>query len=121
MHPNPRIFFSAGEASGDHYGAQLIHTLRETLPAATFTGLGGTEMETAGQQRIIHAEDVAVMGITEILRHIPRIYTSYRRLVRSIRSERPDAAVLIDFPDVDFRLAKHLRRLGVPVVWFVSP
>ena len=121
MHPNPRIFLSAGEASGDHYGAQLIHALRGALPKATFTGLGGTEMETAGQQRIVHAEDVAVMGITEILRHIPHIYASYRKLVRSIRSERPDVAVLIDFPDVNFRLAKHLKRLGVPVVWFVSP
>ncbi len=78
-------------------------------------------MERAGQQRVIRAEDVAVMGITEILRHIPKIYASYRRLVRSIRDQRPDVAVLIDFPDVNFRLAKHLHRAGVPVVWFVSP
>lgn len=61
------------------------------------------------------------MGVTEILRHIPHIYASYRKLVASIRRERPDVAVLIDFPDVNFRLAKHLRRAGVPVVWFVSP
>jgi len=78
-------------------------------------------MEAAGQHRIICAEDVAVMGVTEILRHIPRIYLSYRRLVRSIQRDRPDVAVLIDFPDVNFRLAKHLHRAGVPVVWFVSP
>ncbi len=78
-------------------------------------------MEAAGQQRTVRAEDVAVMGVTEILRHIPRIYASYRRLVRSLRRDRPDAAVLIDFPDVNFRLAKHLRRAGVPVLWFVSP
>ena len=78
-------------------------------------------MEAAGQQRVIRAEDVAVMGITEILRHVPRIYASYRRLVRSIRQQRPDVAVLIDFPDVNFRLAKHLRRARVPVIWFVSP
>ena len=61
------------------------------------------------------------MGLTEILRHIPHIYASYRKLVASIRRERPDIAVLIDFPDVNFRLAKHLQRAGVPVVWFVSP
>ncbi len=78
-------------------------------------------MEAAGQERVVRAEDVAVMGVTEILRHVPRIYASYRRLVRSIRAERPDVAVLIDFPDVNFRLAKHLHRAGVPVVWFVSP
>jgi lipid-A-disaccharide synthase len=62
-----------------------------------------------------------VMGVTEILRHVPRIYANYRRLVRSIQRERPDVAVLIDFPDVNFRLAKHLHKAGVPVVWFVSP
>ena len=78
-------------------------------------------MEAAGQERVVRAEDVAVMGITEILRHVPRIYASYRKLVRSLRQQRPDIAVLIDFPDVNFRLAKHLRRAGIPVIWFVSP
>jgi lipid-A-disaccharide synthase len=78
-------------------------------------------MEREGQHRIVRAEDVAVMGIVEILRHIPHIYASYRKLVASIRRERPDIAVLIDFPDVNFRLAKHLHRAGVPVIWFVSP
>jgi lipid-A-disaccharide synthase len=91
------------------------------LPGASFTGLGGSQMEEAGQQRVVRAEDVAVMGVTEILRHIPHIYASYRKLVASVRRERPDVAVLIDFPDVNFRLAKHLQRAGVPVVWFVSP
>ena len=119
--PNPRIFLSAGEASGDTYGAALITALRAHLPEATFTGLGGTHMEQAGQARVIRAEDVAVMGVTEILRHIPHIYASYRKLVASIKRDRPDVAVLIDFPDVNFRLAKHLARAGVPVVWFVSP
>ncbi len=121
MKPNPRVFVSAGEASGDAYGAALISALRERLPEASFTGLGGSQMEEAGQQRVVRAEDVAVMGVTEILRHIPHIYASYRKLVASIRRERPDVAVLIDFPDVNFRLAKHLQRAGVPVVWFVSP
>jgi len=121
MKPNPRIFLSAGEASGDAYGAALIETLTKRLPGATFTGLGGSQMEHAGQQRVVRAEEVAVMGVTEILRHIPHIYASYRKLVRSIRANRPDIAVLIDFPDVNFRLAKHLHRAGVPVVWFVSP
>lgn len=78
-------------------------------------------MRAAGQRQVVRAEDVAVMGITEILRHIPTILRSYRSLVRAIVRERPSAAVLIDFPDVNFRLAKHLKRLGIPVVWFVSP
>ena len=118
---NPRTFLSAGEASGDAYGAAIIRALRERLPDATFTGLGGSQMEAAGQHRVVRAEDVAVMGVTEILRHIPHIYASYRKLVADIRRQRPAAAVLIDFPDVNFRLAKHLQRAGVPVIWFVSP
>ncbi len=121
MRTDPLIFLSAGEASGDHYGAELITALKEFLPQARFTGLGGTQMEAAGQHRVIRAEDVAVMGITEILRHIPRILGSYLQLVAAIKKQRPNVAVLIDFPDVNFRLAKHLKRLGVPVIWFVSP
>ncbi|MFN2975601.1 lipid-A-disaccharide synthase [Terriglobus aquaticus] len=121
MRPDPLIFVSAGEASGDHYGAELIGSLRGKLPQARFVGLGGAAMESAGQRRIVRAEDVAFMGITEIVRHIPRVLQSFRRLVAILRRERPDAAVLIDFPDVNFRLAKHCKRLGIPVIWFVSP
>ena len=117
----PQIFVSAGEASGDRYGAALIAELATQLPGATFTGLGGAGMRAAGQVQTVRAEDVAVMGITEILRHVPRIWSLYRRLVAGIRRDPPSAAVLIDFPDVNFRLAKHLRALGVPVIWFVSP
>jgi lipid-A-disaccharide synthase len=78
-------------------------------------------METVGQQRTVRAEDVAHMGITEVIQHAPLIYRQYRKLVASIKKQRPDVAILIDFPDVNFRLAKHLSRAGVPVVWFVSP
>jgi len=78
-------------------------------------------MEDAGQHRIVRAEDVAHMGITEVVRHAPYIYTQYRRLIRSIRRERPSVAILIDFPDVNLRLAKHLHHLGIPVVYLVSP
>lgn len=121
MRPDPLIFLSSGEASGDHYGAELIARLQQVLPMARFTGLGGQGMQTAGQRRIVRAEDVAFMGITEILRHVPRVLNSYRKLVAALHRERPQIAVLIDFPDVNFRLAKHCKRLGIPVIWFVSP
>jgi lipid-A-disaccharide synthase len=78
-------------------------------------------MADAGQDRIVRAEDVAHMGITEVIRHAPRIYGSYRRLVASIKQRRADIAILIDFPDVNFRLARELRKLNIPVVYFVSP
>ncbi len=95
--------------------------LGRLLPQAEFVGLGGRRLEAAGLRRIAKAEDVAVMGITEIVRHIPRIYREYRKLRRALASERPDALVLIDFPDVNLGLARRARRLGIPVIFFVSP
>ena len=99
----------------------LMDAVRALRPDAQFFGLGGTAMEAAGCDRIVRAEDIAVMGITEVLRHMPRIYKEYRRLIHSIRARKPDLAVLIDFPDVNFRLAKELNRSGIPVLYFVSP
>jgi len=116
-----KIFISAGEASGEHYAAQLIPAIRKLLPNADFFGLGGQRMEALGFRRIVRAEDVAVMGITEIIRHIPRIYGEYRKLKASIAKERPDAAILIDFPDVNLSLARTLHQQGIPVIYFVSP
>ncbi|HEX3969160.1 MAG TPA: lipid-A-disaccharide synthase [Edaphobacter sp.] len=115
------MFLSAGEASGDHYGAQLIAELRNRHPHAACFGLGGKEMEAAGLNRIVRAEDVAHMGITEVVRHMPRVYGAYRSLVAAIRQRRPEVAILIDFPDVNFRLARELKKLDIPVVYFVSP
>ncbi|HLH36554.1 MAG TPA: lipid-A-disaccharide synthase [Alloacidobacterium sp.] len=112
---------SAGEASGENYAAQLIPAIRQLAPQAEFFGLGGRRMEALGFRRIVRAEDVAVMGITEIIRHIPHIYAEYRKLRASIAAERPDAAILIDFPDVNLSLARTLHRLKIPVIYFVSP
>ena len=78
-------------------------------------------MEASGLDRIVRAEDVAHMGITEVIRHMPYIYGEYRRLVAAIRKRRPDVAILIDFPDVNFRLARELKKLNIPVIYFVSP
>jgi lipid-A-disaccharide synthase len=117
----PKIFLSAGEASGEHYGALLMAELRRLEPQADFFGLGGTRMASLGLRRVVRAEDVAVMGITEVILHMPHIYREYRRLKTSLRAERPDLAILIDFPDVNLSLAAELRRLKIPVVYFVSP
>jgi lipid-A-disaccharide synthase len=117
----PKIFLSAGEASGEHYGTLLIASLRRLCPEAEFFGLGGRRMEALGFQPVVRSEDVAVMGITEVVRHMPRIYREYRRLRHSIVERKPDVAVLIDFPDVNLSLARHLRRQGIPVIYFVSP
>ena len=119
------IFISAGEASGEHYGALLVSELREQLAAAgqaaAFFGMGGQRMAATGLDTVVRSEDMAVMGLTEVIHHLPRIYGEFRKLKKAIRQRRPDVAVLIDFPEIHFRLAKELHRLGVPVVYFVSP
>src|SRR5579875_3090987 len=121
MTGRPKIFLSAGEASGEHYGTLLLPAIRSLLGDPDFFGLGGRRMQTLGFRPIVHSEDVAVMGITEVLRHMPRIYREYHRLRASIAAEKPSAAILIDFPDVNLSLARHLKRQGVPVIYFVSP
>jgi len=122
---DPTIFISAGEASGEHYGALLIEELRNQLAvsgrSARFIGMGGPRMVDTGLDRIVKSEDMAVMGITEVVRHLPRIYRELRRLKAAIRRQRPDIAVLIDFPDIHFRLAAEFHRLNIPVIYFVSP
>jgi len=121
----PTIFISAGEASGEHYGALVISALKKQLAAsaqaASFFGMGGERMAAAGLDCIVRSEDMAVMGLTEVVRHLPRIYGEFRKLKNSIRDRRPSVAILIDFPEIHFRLAKELHLLGIPVLYFVSP
>ena len=122
--PDPTIFISAGEASGEAYGAMLLSELKKRLgPSrhAVAIGMGGQRMVDAGLDRIVRAEDMAVMGITEVVRHLPRIYREFRRLKHAIRERRPSLAILIDFPDIHFKLAEEFHRLGIPVLFFVSP
>ncbi len=121
MVENPKIFLSAGEASGEHYGVLLMTAIRRLAPQADFFGLGGQRMASLGLRRVVRAEDVAVMGITEVILHMAHVYREYRKLKASLRTERPDLAILIDFPDVNLSLAAELRRLKIPVVYFVSP
>jgi lipid-A-disaccharide synthase len=116
-----QFLISAGEASGDNYGAQLIDALRRLSPDAEFFGMGGDKMDTAGCGIEVHAHEVAVVGLVEVLTHLPAIHKRFRHLVTEAAQRRPDAAILIDFPDFNLRLAKELHALGIPVFYFVSP
>jgi lipid-A-disaccharide synthase len=121
--PGPlRVMISAGEASGEMYGAELLTALR-SLHAGTIEcfGMGGERMSRAGCELVVHARDVAVVGLFEVLSHLPRIYREFHKLLAEIDRRPPDVAVLIDFPDWNFRLAKQLHRRGIPVVYYVSP
>jgi len=118
-----RILISAGEASGEFYGAELIKALRQQVPERDieFFGVGGEQMRAAGCELLVDAREIAEVGIVEVVKHIPNIYRRFREVVREAERRKPDAAVLIDFPDFNLRLAREMHKRGVPVIYYVSP
>jgi lipid-A-disaccharide synthase len=116
-----RIFISAGEASGDLYASRLVEAIRARDPQAEFFGCAGERMQAAGVRAVVDARSIAVVGLVEVIAHIPRIYGEFRKLKKAIVSQRPDVAILTDAPDFNLRLAKFLRRERVPVVYLVAP
>ncbi len=116
-----RILISAGEASGDLYASALATALRAVLPGASFFGCTGPRMRAAGVETVIDAASLNVVGLVEVIRHIPRIHGQFRKLAASATERRPDLAILTDAPDFHLRLAPKLRAMGVPVVYLVAP
>ena len=116
-----KILVSAGEASGDLYAALVVEELRRLEPNAEFFGCTGPRLRAAGVRTVVDAASLAVVGLLEVVHHIPRIYGEYRKLVASAEKERPDLAILTDSPDFHLRVARKLHRQGVPVVYLVAP
>jgi lipid-A-disaccharide synthase len=112
---------SCGEASGDLYAGALVAALRTREPDIDVFGLGGEQFVAAGGRRIADFHGLSVTGLTEALSVIPRSLTTLRQLVDAARREKPGAVVLIDYPDFNFRLMTRMKRLGIPVVYYVSP
>ncbi|MGD0793458.1 MAG: lipid-A-disaccharide synthase [Terriglobales bacterium] len=133
-----QVLISAGEASGEMYGAQLMEALRRraaelrsagrtgaSAPTQAlqleFFGAGGERMRAAGCEIVVDAKDLAVVGITEVLNHLPKILGLYRKLIRSADEKGPALAVVIDAPAFNWRVARQMRRRGIPVVYYVCP
>ena len=116
-----RLLISAGEASGESYGAQLIAALKQREPSLDCFGVGGERMRGAGCRLVVDAKDVAVVGLAEVVTRLPKIRGEFRKLLRAVDAGKPDTAVLIDFPDWNLRLARQLHRRGIPVIYYVSP
>jgi lipid-A-disaccharide synthase len=116
-----RLLLSCGEPSGDLYAAALTRELRALDPAAVVGGLGGPALAAAGGVLIDDYRGLAVTGLTEAIAKVPRSYATIRRLTRAARLDRPDALVVIDFPDFNFPLARRVKRLGIPVIYYISP
>ena len=116
-----RILVSAGEASGDMYAARLVRALDKHNGHATYFGCTGPRLKEAGVETLLDSSKLSVVGLAEIVGHLPGIYREYRRLVRYLRAHPPDAAILTDSPDFHLRLARHLKLLDVPVFYLVAP
>src|SRR3954471_18181458 len=101
------------------YGAQLIEALRHRDPSLTFFGAGGERMHTAGCEIVVDARNLAVVGITEILGHLPKIYGLFRRLIRAADQKQPKLAVVIDAPAFNWRVARQMRKRDISVVYYV--
>lgn len=116
-----KILISAGEASGEMYGAQLIEALHRRDPSLEFFGVGGDRMRAAGCETVVDAKDLAVVGITEILSHLPKILGLYKHLIREADRRKPDLAIVIDSPAFNWRVARQMKKRGVPTVYYVAP
>jgi lipid-A-disaccharide synthase len=135
-----RILISAGEASGDMYGAQLIEGLRKIaasqLPiprvgldrpearphtCLSFFGVGGERMRASGCDTVVDAKELSVVGITEILSHLPKIWGLFHKLIAEADRRRPDLAIVIDSPAFNWRVARQMHKRGIRVVYYVCP
>ncbi|MEA3465295.1 MAG: lipid-A-disaccharide synthase [Thermodesulfobacteriota bacterium] len=117
-----RALIVTGEASGDLHGANLIKAAKHIDPQLTFCGVGGEKMAAAGCEILVPSSELAVMGLVEVVRHLPRIWGVFRRLKKLLFSaDRPDVLILIDSPDFNLRLARQAKKAGIPVLYYVSP
>lgn len=122
MAGHPRKFMIvAGEASGDRHAARVVEELRQIYPDADFFGAAGPKMREAGVRDVVRSDELSIVGLIEIAKALPIFLRARKNLLEAARAERPDAAILVDFPDFNLKLAKSLKKQGIRVVYYVSP
>ena len=116
-----RILLSCGEASGDLYAGALVEALRRREPDIEVFGLGGEQFAAAGGRLVEDFHGLSVTGLTEALSVIPRSLRTLRKLRKAAKIQQPHVAVLIDYPDFNFSLMRRLKKMGIPVIYYISP
>jgi lipid-A-disaccharide synthase len=114
------IFIVSGEESGDKHGASLIKALKRRVPDLSVGGMGGAKMIEAGLDGI-NSRELSVVGIIEVIEKSPKIIKTFKELKERLKAGRFDAVILIDFPDFNLRVAREAKRLGIPVIYYISP
>ena len=121
MNSFPQFMIVAGEASGDKYGAWLVAEIRRRLPGARFFGMGGDLMRGEGVETLVNADDMAVVGLVEVIAHAGTIRRAYRLLKGQFTLRRPDLLILIDYQEFNQLLAAAAKKAGVRVLFYISP
>lgn len=122
-HHQVKFLIVAGEPSGDAHAASLVHALRAASPDGEFQFFGSTgqQMRVAGVESIVKADELAILGLWEIGRALPKFWRAFEDLKRAVERLKPDAAILVDWPDFNLRLARWLHRRGIRVIYYISP
>jgi len=115
------VMIVAGEASGDQHGAKLVAEMRRSNPTIFFCGIGGKALASAGVRILVDTAVLTVVGITEVFAKLPVVYRSLALAKKLLQSLNPDLLILIDFPDFNLRVATAARKLGIPVLYYISP
>jgi lipid-A-disaccharide synthase len=115
------IFIVAGEPSGDIRGAELVRELKKASPGAVFFGIGGDNMKAEGVRLIEHIRNLSMIGAIEIIKKLPQIREHFKKCERAVNETRPDAAILIDYPGFNLKLAGILKKKGIPVIYYIIP
>jgi len=124
MNPTPHracVAIVAGEASGDQHGAKLVTAMQKKNPALFFCGIGGPELRRAGVRIVVDASELTVVGITEVFAKIPGILKGMGTIKKVLKNLKPDLLILIDFPDFNLHIAATAKKLGIPVLYYISP
>ncbi|MFN2579125.1 MAG: lipid-A-disaccharide synthase [Pyrinomonadaceae bacterium] len=117
------LMIVAGEASGDAHAASLVRALRDAAPETQFEFFGSTgiQMRAAGVDSIVKADELAILGLWEVGRALPKFWRAFAELKRAAEKRTPAAAILVDWPDFNLRLARWLHRRHIPVIYYISP
>ena len=118
---SPKILIVAGEASGDHHAARLVAAIKEQVPGAEFLGVGGEALAAQGVRLLQPAAELAVVGLSEVAARLPAVFQALGDIGRALKRERPQLAILVDFPDFNFWVARLAKYYRVPVMYYISP
>ena len=117
----PCVAIIAGEASGDQHGAKLVRAIKKKKPESFFCGIGGSALRQAGVRIVLDAAELTVVGITEVFSKIPDILKGMAIIKKLLKSLKPDLLILIDFPDFNLHIAAGAKKLGIPILYYISP